>query len=691
MQNLFSAAKVKGDYEISEGKLLMQTEDVSLLLTDETSGDFSFQAKLTGTENGFAGIVSYCDDNNAVALVKEKDKLIFGYLKNEKIISWDVIPGDFSDEIVLQLQRVGNVYQAVYRYDDAIKEFQAPLMANMSIAKAGLICGNGTATFAYACFGNSIEDGHTSNTPITLNCIKNWVALANETPQVRMLEQYNIIGEQKEWEYAVGGIRRKMTEGLSQMAITNKTYTNFKIHGTLLKKNGNGEMGITMLRSKLDETKGDGYILALASDGTLSLKYRNEIIKCEKLEKISNYGLRITIIRMDNRLYIFIGQNRRLFVQLTDVKRKLGYVGFYMEGVSGNINNYMVCDYLPLWLEPISPWKQNMQSDGRGLIVTAPESVMANLRGVAYTNVAVDARVMLDVCEQSKDAYAGLLFAASQDVEPKRGGVLVALNKEGILFISKEGVIKQEMLLNSDILSVYMSVIVQDGVYQVFLPYVEEPVLKWKDETYEGGVVSFVSENSKTGFYHFRIRDLAELETEYEKSYAMYRNGIRVPCTDSYTETDTGNIIYSIEAGQKDYGTYLLEMDVQVCSPEDEKSYPTIYFRSGVSKKLGIYCGGDCSKLVDESNIAISDVAAEALWLFAKRMPNEKWHLAIETAPNKASVKVNDSYVYKDVCLDNCLSGDFSNLPFVPEIVCRQGQEGKTKTIISNIKIEKLQ
>ena len=163
--------------------------------------------------------------------------------------------------------------------------------------------------------------------------MQNWTVPANEIPQVRTLEQYNIIGEQKEWEYAVGGIRRKVSQGFSQMAITNKTYINFKIQGTLLRKDGNGEIGITMLRSKIDETKGDGYILSLTADNTLSLKYQGEIIKREKLEKISNYGLRVTIIRMDNRLYIFIGQDRRLFVQLSDVTIGAGYVGFYMDNV----------------------------------------------------------------------------------------------------------------------------------------------------------------------------------------------------------------------------------------------------------------------------------------------------------------------------------------------------------------------
>ncbi len=35
--------------------------------------------------------------------------------------------------------------------------------------------------------------------------------------------------------------------------------------------------------------------------------------------------------------------------------------------------------------------------------------------------------------------------------------------------------------------------------------------------------------------------------------------------------------------------------------------------------------------------------------------------------------------------LSDCLSGDFSNLPITPEIVCVQGQTGTTRTEIKNI------
>ena len=59
-----------------------------------------------------------------------------------------------------------------------------------------------------------------------------------------------------------------------------------------------------------------------------------------------------------------------------------------------------------------------------------------------------------------------------------------------------------------------------------------------------------------------------------------------------------------------------------------------------------------------------------------------------ETEPDNVSVKVNDTYFYKDIRLSTCLSGDFSNLPFAPEIVCDQGKSGSTKTVIGNISIK---
>lgn len=692
LQNLFSVSEIKGAYEIANGKLRMESEAFSMLLTEEHSYDFTFKARLDGVKGGFAGITSYCDGQNGVALVRDVtrgDCLIFGYVRNGDIIPCEIIMGDFTSGVVIQLQRVGNVYTAVYMKDGKPQGFANPIMANLSVARAGLLCARETeAEFSYACFGDSIRDRHTINTPITIRQENRWFEACEEGQKSRKLEQYTIVGEQSEWEYALGGIRRNRKEGLSQLAIANKLYHNFKIQCTLLRQDGDGTMGVTMLRSNMEENIGDGYCLSLAADGTLTLSKGKKKISSRKLKKISSYGLKLTIIRQEQNLIIYMGENNELFTSVSDVGEYEGYVSFYMENVCGHINNYMVCDYLTAWLEPVSPWAQNMQSDGNNLFVQNDGLVMANIKGAAYTDVQVSARIMLHPIDKAKKAYAGFLFGTSQDVEPEFGGVLVALNQEGMLYISKAGQEKETISLNTRVLSAHISVVVRAGVYQVYLYGEKEPCLTWKDVEWNGGVVSLVSEQTRTGFSDLEIADLTDKEATFsEEDYRIYRNGEKIALSNIYTAEGVEQIVYQLEPRRDDKKTYLLEMDITVCNPESDDNYPILYFRKNAMQKIGVCCGGNYTELVDACLDTISDEAAESTWLFAKRHAEETYHVAIETGPDRVSVKVNDVYLYKDIRLGACLNGDFSNLPFVPEIVCRQGKSENAKTTISNITI----
>ena len=692
LQNLLSVSEMKGTYETADGRLHLKAEEFSLLLTEEHSFDFTFKAELTGVTDGFAGITSYCDAQNGVALVRDvtqEDCLIFGYLRNGAVIPCEIITGDFTGGVVLKLQRVGNVYTAVYVKNGRTQGFSTPIMANLSVARAGLLCSERSeAEFSYACFGDSIQDGHTINTPVTLCQGNHWLAASEEGLRSRKLEQYEIIGDQSEWEYALGGIRRNHTEGLSQLAIANKTYHNFKIQCTLLRLGGDGTMGVTMLRSSMDKTIGDGYRLVLAADGILSLVRGEEELISRRLQEVSPYGLKLNIIRQEQNLYVYIGEDNELFACISDVAEQSGFVSFYMDNICGHINNYMVCDYLTPWLEPVSPWTQNVKSDGNGLIVQNDGLVMANRKGAAYTDVQVSARVILHPEDKEKDAYAGFLFGTSQDVEPELGGVLVALNQKGTLYLSKEGEVKQSVSLHTEIPSVYLSVVVRAGLYQVYLYDEKEPILTWQDAEYNGGVVSLVSEHSRTAFYQLEIRDLTEQEVVFpEEKYLICRNGKQIACADTYTEEAVGRITYQIEPRKEDRKAYVLEMDLTVCHPESDDTYPTVYFRKDATQKIGLYCGGSYTGLVNANGGEISDEAAETTWLFAGRRAEETYHITIETEPDNVSVKVNDAYFYKNIRLSTCLSGDFSNLSFVPEIVCNQGKSGSTKTIIKNITI----
>lgn len=688
--NLFSLSKMNGTYEVTSEGLHVQAEECSLLLSEERSMDYTFQARLQGVDGGYAGIIAYADDRNGVALVRdvrEGDSLVFGYFRNQTLYPWEVIQGDFSGALTLQLQRTGNVYTAVYKQKEETYGFEKPLMANLSVVKAGLLCSGGAcAAYKYACFGSSIKDGHSVNTPIVARQADTWLAAAKSGLQDRIVEQYEIIGDEKEWEYALGGIRRNVSEGLSQLVAANTIYRNFKVQCTLLLQEGAGSAGITMLRSSLDKTLGDGYVLSLTKDGVLSLKHGKEELQSSTLDTISPYGLKINVIRYQDRMDIYIGGENRHWLSLDCVTEKEGYLGFFFDGLSGHVNNYLICNYLSTWLEPVSPWAQNVRHDENGLAVQTGAFVMANQKGYAYTNLQISSRIILDRENPEKKAYAGFLFGAAQDMEPQFDGVLVSIDCDGTLSVSKKGQVQKSVSRKLVVPSVYLTVAVREGDYRVFLNAEKEPVISWKDEAYEGGVVSLVSENSKTGFYHLELADTTKQPAPpKDAGYLITRNGKRIARENTYTEEGTGIVVYQIEPNREDQKRCRIAMDLRVENPESDDNYPVIFVRKNAEKKIGFLCDGKGAYLAGTSMGPIADVNAESAWTFAVCRPNTTYHVEIETEPNSISVKVNDYYLYKDVTLKDCLSGDCSNLTFAPEIVCKQGVSGKTKTIIENI------
>lgn len=505
-------------YHVSDGKFTTNGTLTGLFLSEEQTADFTFKTNLTEVQNGFAGVVSYCDEQNAVALVrdtKDTDSLVFGYLKNGALIPYETVAGDFSSGVVLQIQRIGTTYTATYIYDGVAKNFSVPLSANFSVARVGLVCGSSAvAAFDYACFGDSINDKSSVNTPITaVDVITDMKASNTE----RTLETYEIFGDSAEWEYAVGGIRRNGTSGLAQLGVSNKKYDDFKIQCTLLPDSSDGEVGVTMLRSSMDTTLGDGYILSLANQ-TLSVKQGGKIVLSATVD-VGEYGLKLTLIRSRSNIYIYIGTDAELFTCVENVSIKEGYIGFYLKDTAGHINNYAVADYNTLWLEPISPYAQNFKKDGNGLRVQTESLAMANLRAVAFTSAEVFGDVVLNPVDTVADAYAGYLFGASQNTEPQNGGVLIALDNTGRIVISKKGEIQKSVSLGTETTSVYLRVTVDKGRYAVYVDGMEKPSLVWKDNSYNGGVVSLVSKNSQGGFYRLRMKDRTSEVVEGEPVY----------------------------------------------------------------------------------------------------------------------------------------------------------------------------
>lgn len=706
---MLSAEKVKGRYTVANGVLTVKAEDVSLLLTEARPSDFTFKICLESLKNSFAGVISYCDEKNGVAFVRDtekEDRLVFGYWKDGTLIPYETVTGDFSDGVVLQLQRIGAVYTAVYFRNGQAKSVASYLPANMSMAKAGIVCGKGAeAVVAYACFGDSIHDGISVNTPATPGKLPDMNAAAVSRTAASVLENYNIIGDSREWEYALGGIRRNGTKGLSQLAITNRTYGEFKIQCTLLRTDGDGPIGVTMLRSSLGEDLGDGYILSLYADNTVSVTYEGEVLFEQALSHVSEYGLKLNIIRRADKLYLYAGEDNELLVCIPGVVRKQGYLGFYLENAGGHVNNYIILDTDAAWTEPATPYTQNIKEENGALVAQAGDYVMANRNGAAYTHVKASARIIPDPVDPEKESYAGFLFAAPYDMEAKEGGVLVGVDGMGTIFLSKEGKRIASVSSEDKGISAYLTVTADAGVYAVYRAQEEKPCLMWEDSCRDGGVLSLVSENSKSGFYHVTVEDTvsgcecccvekdkasggsdcSHVAKSVVSDYIISRNGIRIDKAQKYTETDTGDVFYRIEPFLDDTAAYTLEMDITVHAPADPTCFPVIYFRGKPSKKMGIYSNGTHTRLINQNRGGIADVDAEDTYVYAKQHADKRYHVCIESSADRVTVKMDDNVLYRDVRMAECLSGDFSGLPALPEIVCIQGKTKTTRTEIENL------
>ena len=304
--------------------------------------------------------------------------------------------------------------------------------------------------------------------------------------------------------------------------------------------------------------------------------------------------------------------------------------------------------------------------------------------------------------ETEKESYAGFLFAASHDVEPKNGGVLVALTGEGTVFIAKKGIRVASVYLGEKAVSAYLTVRFEAGAYEIYLADSEKPCLLWTDTCRDGGVVSLVSENSKSGFCHVLVEDTSnESCPDYDRDschkqkgetgegYIVSRNGVRTPTAKCYTETAIGDVFYQIEPFLDEGETYIMELDLTVHTPASPSCFPIVYFRGNPSRKMGVCSDGTHTSLIDKNRHVIADVDAESTFVYAKQQEGVRYHIAILSEPDRVTVRINDTVIYRNMCLSDCLSGDFSKLPIIPEIVCIQGQTGTTRTVIENIEIHR--
>lgn len=500
-------------FAIQDGEaLLSPKEGESSLFSHVPAGDWTIKTQL-GNTSGTAGLIARANGQEGVAVVRMQQDgqpvLAVGRLQNGVFVP-HATAGEtqIGAPVRLQLQKVGSFYSAVYSYDgDTWDMIGSPVFANYSTVDAGIFSKGADASFAFVSFGNAIDDGQSVNTPRWPAGIETDFYQMNG---VQVWEDTEILHDKGQWEYAVGGMERVDSDGVSQMAITNKTFDDFRAEVTLTPR-GKGSAGFTFGRAALTEQLDNGFVVRLSHDGVLTLS-RDGRTLLNKTMTVPELGLRVVAERVGSVIRLYAGQEGTFLGAVTDDAYPGGYFTFFAQDGPAGIHNYCVNNLKSNWTDVLGAYSPSFQGENGNIQVTTADLSLANIQGLGMTDLLAACRIDVNGVDEEKDAYQGILIGASQGYLPHRGGVLLALHQDGRLILSAENKEVASVTLEGQP-SVDVMMTAKNGLYQVYLNGGEQPSLTYQSPVMHGGVFALVSENSKGCFLGLEVYDLTNVSS----------------------------------------------------------------------------------------------------------------------------------------------------------------------------------
>lgn len=214
--------------------------------------DWTFKAKVDykAEEGQYAGVVCQQDENNYIVagrtLVKGKPTLFLGKASNGSIAMYGTVEDPAPDkDVIIQLQRIGAFYSAVYSDDDGQSwKYIGRVYTNFANERVGiLLAGEKQATFDWVSFGDSINDGVSTNTPQTPIAVDTTCV-----PDVTADEcNYEFLSG--DWKLVTGGWAQDEKKEFSQASATNKLFYNLYAEATVEVTSGSGWAGLAFGKS----------------------------------------------------------------------------------------------------------------------------------------------------------------------------------------------------------------------------------------------------------------------------------------------------------------------------------------------------------------------------------------------------------------------------------------------------------
>ena len=500
-------------------------EEAFTFLQNPPQSDYTIKCKMgaaAGNEAAPVGVGAIRDENNLIFAgrirIDGTSYLALGEILNGEVIVRAKVQDAAPDSVcIVQIQKIGTDFSAVYSYDDIVwNPIGKNVRANYSTHKAGVYVSSGASTtMEYVCFGDSIRDGVTVCTPCypqERSC--EFTSNTDNAVRVRM----SIKGDKAEWQYVNGGIARETGSGVSQLAIENRTFSDFRILVNLLPDSGS-IAGVTLLRTALDETIGQAYVLSLTSDGKLALSYNGTELKSVNVTIPSTTGLAVAVERVDDAMWIYIGEDRNFVFSVDGVSEERGYMTYFLNG-TGKILNDSVHSLTQNWTDILGDYQASFVQSGNNIVsdtklwdgVYYRMSTFDHISAIGFTDVLFGGKVTVNQVKTDEDCYAGFAIGAKQrTVVEQSDGYYLALYKDGYVRLKRNG---KELAKSSTTYgsSAKLWMMQKDNHLEVYVngAYCEE--LSMVTGPFDGGVVGIASYNTCSTFSELCLTDLTNEE-----------------------------------------------------------------------------------------------------------------------------------------------------------------------------------
>lgn len=508
---------VNADFvSMKEGKLTLtnsKNEKLHYLLTNSMDDDWTFKAKMgsLSEELKYAGVACYQDQNNYVVAgrteVDGKSALFIGKGVNGSIAVYGTVEDPSPDkDVIIQLQRIGAYYSAVYSADDgATWKYIGRLFTNYSSERVGILAaGVGSVSYDWVSFGDSINDGVSTNTPHTPIVID--TTYTNNSTEDECKYEY-LSGD---WTMVTGGWAQNDKEAFAQAAATNKLFSGLYAEATVEIQEGDGYAGLAFGKTTPYTDAKDGFVLKYYKNGELVLERQGKEIAKRKLDAPKNGAMRLVVEASEGRIIVFAGQDAAPVLSLNHTGYYNGYVSFCTEGAKAEFRNFHHGSTNATW-----NWIASSGA-GSGTTVTTAYSMwgerelhgISTLSGYAFTNFVCTAKLMVTTVDEEVATASGLLLSTSEGKSAVQNGVFVYLSGDGRLVMEVEGVEMASYQLPNGAVSAFIMVVKQGGAYKVFLKGVETPVLEFEEKINRGGVLSVYTVNGRGTFTNIAIENL---------------------------------------------------------------------------------------------------------------------------------------------------------------------------------------